>query len=46
MTIEVFSRLKGDGVDVATLKACFNDDGFDFESPGGILSREKPILIE
>jgi hypothetical protein len=42
----VFSRLKGDGVDIATLKACFNDDGFDFEREGGVLSRDKPIIIE
>ena len=38
--------MKGDGVDIATLKACFNDDGFDFEREGGVLSRDKPILIE
>ena len=38
--------MKGDGVDIATLKACFNDDGFDFERNGGMLSRDKPIVIE
>lgn len=46
LTVEVFSRLKGEGVDVATLKACFNDDGFDFERDGAMLTRETPITIE
>ena len=28
------------------LKACFNDDGFDFERDGAVLTRDHPITIE
>jgi len=46
LKIEVFTRLKGDGIDIETLKACFNDDGFDYERDGAVLTRDSPISIE
>ena len=45
LTVEVYTRLK-EKIDVATLKACFNDDGFDYEREGATISRESPLVIE
>lgn len=46
MTIEIFTKLKGDGIELGKVEAKFNEAKFDLEFAGQRLSRATPIKIE
>lgn len=46
LTFEVFTRLKGNGVDLKCITAKFNEQEFDFTIGEHKLTRDKPLLIE
>lgn len=46
LTIEVFTKLKGDGIDVENLNIQFNEHFLDFNIEGKQLSRDNPIKLE
>ena len=46
ITIEVFTKLRGKGVEIESVCGNFSESNLNFTKPGTALSREKPICIE
>jgi len=46
LSIEIFTKLKGDGVELENVQAKFNEAKFNFECAGHKLTRDQPIKIE
>ena len=46
MTIEIYTKLKGEGIDIRGIQAKFNEPSFDFEKDGQRCTRSEPITIE
>jgi hypothetical protein len=44
--VEMYSKLKGDGVEISSIYSKFNEHALDFTKEGGKLSRNKPIKFE